>query len=441
MVIVSTNNLSNIGFISRSLSHDELSQDQLCDLHLCPKKILSKLKDGDETIRNILHQKIQQENSVFLRCYSLLRGQPQSHQSQSFSGGPPSISSSSLLAVEYSFDQKSLFLYFQRGAGGPGQGEEENREEPGGDLEEVSVHRLGRKLFEMLKVKVNIFYAESGDELCGVAGKYLMLSQLNVTMDDLLPPPPPPPPVPSPTSGGASGLASYHPRLTQQSSSSSSSSSRTTAPSGDRSQYYPGLTRSLSGPSYSSRSSSGHGNGNPRATRSAHDLLQYGPPCVRHPAAHGYHGYDMGGDGGQQSQVAPVQGSKPVLLGPLTLLSPTSISNASPLSLLPSASFFPRPLPSPSAYAPAPGPGGPSSIFSETQLQYNQGNKHYPPAPHLYYPPPPARSYDFDEIGATPAYPSYHPPNPPSSGYNSGRFFGSGSGSSAIPYFQDPSDY
>jgi hypothetical protein len=398
MVIVSSKNSSNIGFISRSLSHEELSQlrDQLHDPLLPTKKILSKLKDGDETIRNILYNKIHQENSVLMRSYSILRGHTSSHHLH-------------LLATEYSFDQKNLIIFLQR------------------DLEEVSVCRLVRKLFEIFKIKIKVKIVESGEALCGSAEQYLKLSQLNVTMEDLLPSPPPSVLASSSSHTGASsaygtsGLASYHPRLTN--------TSRTPPIPNDRSQYYPGLARSGSGSSYSTHNASTSGHVQPMNSSSNSDLLRYGPPCVRTRApgvTSGIRDSGIGQSHGTIGSHAPpsLQGNKPMLLGPLMLLSPTSVTT-SPTSSTPTT-FFSHPQPSPLAadshrqyHGGGYGAGGSSGAHHG-----GSGNTHHFYAPPAVPPPAPPHSLSQSPL-QTPHYEyecDYHW-NTPMGGYGNHTYY------------------
>jgi hypothetical protein len=208
MVIVSTTGGSNIGFISREIDSFELQclneatasqssdlTNSTSDTHsslplpLIPtKKILSKLKDGDETIHNLLLTKVTNERHALAKCHSLLRGFSSTASTSSSSSSSLSDSSIEIFAIEIQFDQKKLFLYLLPPAPSPCTSLCSSTSHR---RQEIS-HFVG-KLFEIFKMKIKIIEVENEETVRDSARRYLTLSKLPVSLVDLLPPPAPSP--------------------------------------------------------------------------------------------------------------------------------------------------------------------------------------------------------------------------------------------------------
>lgn len=159
MVIVSSSGGSNIGFITHEVDPYEFqSLAQRDGLHFPPKKILSKLKDGDETIRNILCHKISTENYALNKCKWIMKG----HRTGILID---------VFATEFQFDNKKLIVYLKK-------------------HENVSVCRLVRKLFEIFKMKIKIVETTQIETLYRCAMQYLNISRLEVSFDEIFHPVP-----------------------------------------------------------------------------------------------------------------------------------------------------------------------------------------------------------------------------------------------------------
>lgn len=153
MVAVSCDGGSDIGYVSREIPFDEIQP--LIDQGRAPSyRILSNINDTDDTISNMLKDKISIEEKYFVKCQGILRG----HRSSSFL---------EIYATDCRFDKKELFVYLKRS-------------------EEYSYCRLVRRLFGSLKMKITVVECDL-DVLLNCGEKYLSLSKFNLTHLDLYP--------------------------------------------------------------------------------------------------------------------------------------------------------------------------------------------------------------------------------------------------------------
>jgi hypothetical protein len=333
MVIVSTTGGSNIGFISREVDLFELqclnetfatttpgsSNDpqSLFPPSLIPsKKILSKLKDGDETIHNLLLSKIMNERQALGKCHSILREHP-------------SDSNIQILATEMQFDQKKLFVFLKRS--------------------DNSVCRLVRKFLEMFKIKIKIVEVESEEVIRDCAMKYLTLSKLPLSLMDLLPPVAAVAPPSLPQNSDSYSLNHAHGYGQATASTPPATLNIHSDPRhghghlmDSRSNAHHYQQQPQHSPSYSNHYQQGNATALPRNSHRysslyqhpnaslKSDLAHYGPPSLK------YSSPPLGSQGvsGQSRSVGygpPPQPKKPPhhgLLGPLMLISPSSVTSS-----------------------------------------------------------------------------------------------------------------
>lgn len=165
MVIVSSSGGSNIGFISRQVDESEIFQLNASGIGggaIPSKKILSLVKDGDETVRNILHNKLSNEFQALEKCQMILRGHRSCRLIEIF-------------ATEFQFDNKKLAVFLIKHG-------------------EISVCRLVRKLYESFKMKIKVVEVSTPDILEEATSKYFALSNLDsplVNLNQFQPPAPP----------------------------------------------------------------------------------------------------------------------------------------------------------------------------------------------------------------------------------------------------------
>jgi hypothetical protein len=144
MVTVQCERGYNIGFVTGEVFPDPDNVPQ--------KRILAKLIDEDNTIKEMLQFKITAEKNALIQCRLHCKG----HRLGSFADS---------IAAEFQFDRKKLTVYLKK-------------------YEDVSVCRLVRKLYDTYKMRIKVLEVEDPAAMKEMTKKYLELSKLNIPLSD-----------------------------------------------------------------------------------------------------------------------------------------------------------------------------------------------------------------------------------------------------------------
>jgi hypothetical protein len=144
MVTVQCERGYNIGFVDGEALSDPENPP--------PKRILAKLMDEDNTLKEMLKLKIIAEKSALAQCRLHCKG----HRLESFADS---------IAAEFQFDRKKLTVYLKK-------------------YEDVSVCRLVRKLYDTFKIRIKVLEVDDPEAMKELTKKYLDLSKLNVPLSD-----------------------------------------------------------------------------------------------------------------------------------------------------------------------------------------------------------------------------------------------------------------
>jgi hypothetical protein len=144
MVTVQCERGYNIGFVDGESLSDPENPPQ--------KRILAKLLDEDNTIKDMLKFKIIAEKNALVQCRLHCKG----HRLGSFADS---------IAAEFQFDRKKLTVYLKK-------------------YEDVSVCRLVRKLYDTYKMRIKVLEVDDPETMKELTKKYLDLSTLNIPLSD-----------------------------------------------------------------------------------------------------------------------------------------------------------------------------------------------------------------------------------------------------------------
>jgi hypothetical protein len=144
MVTVQCERGYNIGFVTAEVFPDPD--------HVPEKRILAKLIDEDNTIKEMLQFKITAEKNALVQCRLHCKG----HRLGSFADA---------IAAEFQFDRKKLTVYLKK-------------------YEDVSVCRLVRKLYDTYKMRIKVLEVDDPEAMKEMTKKYLDLSKLSVPLSD-----------------------------------------------------------------------------------------------------------------------------------------------------------------------------------------------------------------------------------------------------------------
>jgi hypothetical protein len=144
MVTVQCERGYNIGFVDGESLSDPENPPQ--------KRILAKLMDEDNTIKDMLKFKIIAEKNALSQCRLHCKG----HRLGSFADS---------IAAEFQFDRKKLTVYLKK-------------------YEDVSVCRLVRKLYDTYKMRIKVLEVDDPETMKDLTKKYLDLSKLNIPLSD-----------------------------------------------------------------------------------------------------------------------------------------------------------------------------------------------------------------------------------------------------------------
>jgi hypothetical protein len=134
----------NIGYVDGEALPDPDNPPQ--------KRILAKLVDEDDTIKDLLKLKIVDEKNALAQC----RLDCQGHRLASFADS---------IAAEFQFDRKKLTIYLKK-------------------YEDVSVCRLVRKLYDHYQIRIKVLEVDDPETMKDLTKKYLELSNLQVPLSD-----------------------------------------------------------------------------------------------------------------------------------------------------------------------------------------------------------------------------------------------------------------
>jgi hypothetical protein len=138
----------NIGFISKEILKETLQNEN----EIPTKRILAKLLDEDNTIKDMLKYKIVAEKNALSQCRIHCKG----HRLGSFADA---------IAADFQFDRKKLTVFLRK-------------------YEDVSVCRLVRKLYDTYKMRIKILEVEDPEVMKEMTKKYLDISKLNVQLSE-----------------------------------------------------------------------------------------------------------------------------------------------------------------------------------------------------------------------------------------------------------------
>lgn len=140
----------NVGFVDHEIDINELTDTNEEDLR--SKKILNCVLDEDQTIRNLLRNKISAENYALAQCKMHIKGRKLAIYSD-------------IISTEFQFDRKKLTIYIKK-------------------YQEISVCRLVRNLYDTFKIRIKVLEVEDVNVLYDIAHKYHELSKLNLPFSD-----------------------------------------------------------------------------------------------------------------------------------------------------------------------------------------------------------------------------------------------------------------
>lgn len=155
LVIVSCERGYNVGFIDQEVEMNSFqdNRDKEEGDHLIPKKILNHVLDEDQTIRNLLQEKIAAENYALAHCKMHIKGRKLAIYSD-------------IISTEFQFDRKKLIVYIKK-------------------YQEISVCRLVRYLYETFQVRIKVLEVEDVNVLYDMAQKYHEISKLNLPFSEI----------------------------------------------------------------------------------------------------------------------------------------------------------------------------------------------------------------------------------------------------------------
>ena len=155
LVIVSCERGYNVGFIDQEIDINSFQNngDKEEGDHFISKKILNHVSDEDQTIRNLLKEKIAAENYALAQCKMHVKGRKLAIYSD-------------IISTEFQFDRKKLIVYLKK-------------------YQEISVCRLVRYLYETFQVRIKVLEVEDANVLYDMAQKYHEISKLNLPFSDI----------------------------------------------------------------------------------------------------------------------------------------------------------------------------------------------------------------------------------------------------------------